>query len=97
MYYFTEEDGRNLFRVICFITDDTVPVGVPLQHVTKQGFELKGAIQFPDHQKPTILLLSPDEKTEVLLVPDGYGGSCWEIIYKPTDPDEVSQTIPIMG
>ena len=97
MYYFTEEDGRNLFRVICFITDDTVPVGVPLQHVTKQGFELKGAIQFPDHQKPTLLLLSPDEKTEVLLIPDGYGGSCWEIIYKPTDPDEVSQTIPIMG
>lgn len=96
IYYFNEEGGKDLFRVIIFTEDDKAPIGVAMQHVSKQGFELKGALQSTDTPDTYwYVFLSPDGKTEVMILPNGAIG--WEITYKPTDPDELANVIPIMG
>ena len=97
VYYFAEAGGKNLFRVFVFTSDDTVPLEVAVQHVSLQGYGFKGVLPHPDEEKLGMLylFLSPDEKTEVLILEHGAGG--WEIFYMPTEPEDVANVIPAFG
>ena len=97
VYYFAEEGGKDLFRVFVFTSDDTVPLEVAVRHVALQGYEFKGVLPHPQEKELGMcyLFLSADEKTEVQILERGAGG--WEIIYMPTNPEDVAGVIPAFG
>ena len=97
VYYFAEAGGKDLFRVFVFTSDDKVPLSVAWNHIELQGYEYKGILPHPDEEELGMcyLYLSPDEKTEVLLLEYGAGG--WEIFYMPTDPEDVARVEPVFG
>ena len=97
VYYFVEADGKDLFRVFVFTSDDTVPLEVAWRHVALQGYGFEGVLPHPDEQTlgKCYVFLSVDEKTEVQILERGAGG--WEIIYMPTEPEDLANIIPAFG
>ena len=97
VYYFAEESGKDLFRVFVFTSDETVPLEVAVTHVALQGYEFKGLLPHPGEQQlgKCYVFLSVDEKTEVQILERGAGG--WQIIYMPTEPEDLPNIIPAVG
>ena len=97
VYYFAEAGGKDLFRVFVFTSDDTVPVEVAAEHIFLQGYGFRGVLYHPQEKEVGLcyVYLSADEKTEVQIIERGAGG--WEIIYMPTEPDDLAHIIPGFG
>ena len=97
VYYFAEEGGKDLFRVFVFTSDDTVPVEVAAEHIFLQGYGFRGVLPHPQEKEVGLcyVYLSADEKTEVQIIERGAGG--WEIIYMPTEPEDLAHIIPGFG
>lgn len=81
----------------CCMAIASLSLSVAWNHIELQGYEYKGILPHPDEEElgKCFLYLSPDEKTEVLLLEYGAGG--WEIFYMPTDPEDVARVEPVFG
>ena len=91
-YIFKTENGQDLICVMCICHDDTLPFDFFKKSLQLQGYTYLGKLHYPDTEKYDDLFLSADEKTEVMVYANTYGG--WIIEYYPLIPEDLNHIVP---